>query len=91
MNTAVNAAVMVKVVLTSGTAKQFTNGATEVMVAAKNVRQMVKALEVKYPGLGTVIETTMSVAINGTILPEPFLEEVNGESEIFVLPRIGGG
>ena len=82
---------MVKVVLTSGTAKQYTNGEAEVMVTAKNVRQMVKALEAKYPGLGTEINTTMSVAIDGTILPDPYLEEVNEDSEIYVLTKIGGG
>jgi molybdopterin converting factor small subunit len=82
---------MVKVVLTSGTAKQYTNGETAVEVTAKNVRQMVKALEAKYPGLGTEINTAMSVAIDGTILPDPYLEEVNEDSEIYVLPKIGGG
>ena len=37
------------------------------------------------------IQTTMSVAIDGTILPEPFLEEVNDSSEVYILPKIGGG
>lgn len=82
---------MVKVVLTSGTAQQFTDGMTTVTVPAKNVRQMIAALEAKFPGLGTAIQQSMSVAIDGTILPDPFLEEVNEDSEIFVLPKIGGG
>ena len=37
------------------------------------------------------IETTMSVAIDGTILPDPFLEVVTDQSEIYILPKIGGG
>ena len=82
---------MVKVVLSSGTAQQFTDGETDVHVEATNVRQMVKALEAKFPGLGTEIQTAMSVAIDGTILPDPFLEEVTDQSEIYVLPKIGGG
>lgn len=82
---------MVKVALTSGTASQFTDGKTEVNVAAKNVRQMVAALEGKFPGLGTEIQQSMSVAIDGVILPDPFLETVNENSEIFILPKIGGG
>ncbi len=82
---------MVKVVLTSGTAQQYTGGKTAIDVEASNVRQMVKALEAKYPGLGSEIETAMSVAIDGVILPDPFLETVNEDSEIFVLPKIGGG
>ncbi|MBT3331500.1 MAG: MoaD/ThiS family protein [Rhodospirillaceae bacterium] len=82
---------MVKIGLSSGTAQQYTNGQTEVHVEARNVRQMVQALEDKYPGLGKEIQTTMSVAIDGTILPDPFLEEVTDTSEIYVLPKIGGG
>ncbi len=82
---------MVKVCLSSGTAQQYTNGQTEVEVEASNVREMVRALEAAYPGLGTEIQTTMSVAIDGTILPDPFLEEVTATSEIYILPKIGGG
>ena len=82
---------MVSVCLSSGTAQQYTNGLTEIMVDASNVRQMVRALEAKYPGLGAEIQTTMSVAIDGTILPDPFLEEVNDSSEVYILPKIGGG
>lgn len=82
---------MVKVVLTSGTAQQFTDGQTAVHVAANNVRQMVQALEAGFPGLGTAIQQTMSVAIDGVILPDPYLETVNEDSEIFILPKIGGG
>ncbi|MFP6773344.1 MAG: MoaD/ThiS family protein [Alphaproteobacteria bacterium] len=82
---------MVKIGLSSGTAQQYTKGQTEVHVEAANVRQMVKALEEKYPGLGKEIETTMSVAIDGTILPDPFLEAVTEQSEIYILPKIGGG
>ena len=82
---------MVSVCLSSDTAQQYTNGLTEIMVDASNVRQMVRALEAKYPGLGVEIQTTMSVAIDGTILPDPFLEEVNDSSEVYILPKIGGG
>ena len=82
---------MVSVCLSSGTAQQYTNGLTEIMVDASNVRQMVRALEAKYPGLGVEIQNTMSVAIDGTILPDPFLEKVSDTSEVYILPKIGGG
>ena len=82
---------MVRVCLSSGTAQQYTNGLTEIKVDASDVRQMVRALEAKYPGLGDEIQTTMSVAIDGTILPDPFLEEISDSSEIYILPKIGGG
>ncbi len=82
---------LVKVTLTTGTAQQFTDGVTEVHVEARNANQMVKALEVKFPGLGTAIEQTMSIALDGVILPDAFLEKVDEDSEIFILPKIGGG
>ncbi|MDA1101111.1 MAG: MoaD/ThiS family protein [Proteobacteria bacterium] len=82
---------MIKVALTSGTASQYTDGKTEVNVEAKNVRQMVAALERDFPGLGTEIQQSMSVAIDGVILPDPYLEAVDEDSEIFILPKIGGG
>ena len=82
---------MVKVTLTTGTAQQFTEGATDVHVEARNADQMVKALEAKFPGLGTAIDQTMSIALDGVILPDAFLEKVDEDSEIFILPKIGGG
>jgi molybdopterin converting factor small subunit len=82
---------MVKVTLTTGTAQQFTDGATDVHVEARNADQMVKALEAKFPGLGTAIDQTMSIALDGVILPDAFLEKVDEDSEVFILPKIGGG
>ena len=81
----------VKVTLTTGTALQFTDGATEVHVEARNADQMVKVLEARFPGLGTAIEQTMSIAIDGVILHDAFLEKVDEDSEISILPKIGGG
>jgi hypothetical protein len=33
----------------------------------------------------------MSIALDGVILPDAFLEKVDEDSEIFILPKIGGG
>ncbi|MDP6343214.1 MAG: MoaD/ThiS family protein [Alphaproteobacteria bacterium] len=82
---------MVKVVLTSGTSQQFTAGQVEVEVEATDLRQMVRALDEKFPGLGAEIDLHMSVALDGVILPDPLLEKVDDGSEVFILPKIGGG
>lgn len=82
---------MAKVVLTSGISKQYTSGQTEIEVEGANVRAIVRALEDRFPGLGERIEAEMAIAIDGEIFQDPYLEPVERDSELFVLPKIGGG
>lgn len=82
---------MVKVVLTTTLAQKYSAGQAEVEVEASNVREMVRALEAKYAGLGQEINEAMAIALDGEILPDPFLEPVRPDSEVFILPKIGGG
>jgi molybdopterin converting factor small subunit len=79
------------VVLTSGISRQYTSGQTEIDVEGANVREIVRALETLYPGLGTMIEAEMAIAIDGEIFQDPYLEPIRPDSEVFVLPKIGGG
>ena len=64
---------------------------TRVTVVDRSGGDAAKALEARFPGLGTAIEQTMSIAIDGVILPDAFLEKVDEDSEISILPKIGGG
>lgn len=82
---------MPRVGIPSGLADEFTNGKTELDVEATNVRGLVKALDAKYPGLGQAIDEEMAIAIDGNIYQDAFLEKVNEDSELFFLPKIGGG
>ena len=82
---------MVKVVLNTTLAQQFTAGRSEVEVEASSVRQMIAALDADFPGLGEEIRNTMAIAVDGEILPDPWLEAIRPESEIYILARIGGG
>jgi len=82
---------MAKVVLTSGMARQFTGGETEFDIEATNVRGIMRALESRFPGLGTLVQNEMAIAIDGEIFQEPYLESVNADSEVFLLPKLGGG
>ena len=82
---------MAKVVLTNELGNQFAGGETKVEVQAKNVRQLVRALEERYPGMGVELEAGMAVAIDGEIFADPFLEPIGPDSEVYFLPRIGGG
>ena len=49
------------------------------------------ALEERFPGIGPELEREMAVAIDGEIYQDPFLETIAPESEVYFLPRIGGG
>ena len=82
---------MVKVVLNTTLAEQHTGGRSEIEVEASSVREMIAALDASFPGLGEEIRNTMAIAIDGEILPDPWLEAIRPESEIYILARIGGG
>lgn len=82
---------MPRVVLTSGLAQLYTSGETEIEVPGSNVRQLIKALEERYPGLGEQIQESMAIAIDGEIYQEPMFETVEETTEIFIMPKIGGG
>jgi molybdopterin converting factor small subunit len=82
---------MAQVVLTSNLGDRFTDGETRLEVAAENVRQLLRSLEADYPGLGTEIEQAQLLAIDGEIYRDPFLQRLQPDAEVFVLPKIAGG
>lgn len=83
---------MVKVVLSSGSARQqFTNGETEFEVEATNFRRLVLELERRYPGLGRQVEESMAIAIDGEIYQDAYSAPINPGSEVYLIPKIGGG
>ncbi len=82
---------MARVVLTSGLSDHFTDGKTEFEVEAKDFRSLVLVLDERYPGLGEHLEAEMAVAIDGEIFQDPFLEPIGPQSEVYFLPKIGGG
>ena len=52
---------------------------------------MVLELDHRYPGLRRQIEESMAVAIDGEISQDAYLAPLNPESEISLIPKIGGG
>ena len=51
---------------------------------------MVLELDRRYPGLGRQIEGSMAVAIDGEIFQDAYLVPLKPESEIYLIPKIGG-
>jgi hypothetical protein len=69
----------------------FTGNVTELEVAANNFRRLILELTTASPGLGHQIDQGMGVAIGGEIFQNPYLVLLNRESEIYLIPKIGGG
>ena len=83
---------MARIILTDSLSKQFTGGNNEFEIVASSVRSLIRELNNLYPGLGTqVSDGTLSVAIDGDIYQDAFLEELKPDSEVAFLPKIGGG
>jgi sulfur-carrier protein len=83
---------MPKVVLSSGSvSQQYTNGQTEFEVEATTFRRLILELEQRFPGLGNQVEESMAVAIDGEIFQDAYSAELRPESEIYLIPKIGGG
>lgn len=82
---------MARVVFTTGISNQYTGGETEFVIEANNVRRLMAEIEAKFPGLRAVLEQETSIAIDGEVFPDAFLEPIKADSEIFFLPKIGGG
>ena len=82
---------MAKVVLPLDAARTFANGETHVEVEAVDVRSLLKALDLRFPGIGQRLRTGTAVAVDGEIFQDPYMERVRPDSEVYFLPAIEGG
>ena len=73
--------------------RRLVGGAESVELEARDVRELLSALEVRYPGITAAIGEDCSIAIDGEILPrvEAHLECLRPESEVHFLAQISGG
>ena len=83
---------MPRVVLSSGSPSlALTGGVTEFEVEATNFRRLIRELDARYPGLGSQVEESMAVAVDGEIYQDSYHVELKQGSEIVLIPKIGGG
>ena len=82
---------MPKVVISGSSCRRFTGGRTELDVAATNFRRLVLELDQRFPGLGKQVEDSMAVAIDGEIYQDAYSVALKPDSEIVLIPKIGGG
>ena len=82
---------MPHVTMTGVAARRLTGGDAEFEVEANTVRRMIVELDRRYPGLGAQIDESMAVAIDGEIFQDAYLAPLKPDSEVVLIPKIGGG
>lgn len=81
---------MARVSLSSSLAP-YTGGDTKLNLDVANVRQLFQALGERYPDLRPHLETDLAVAIDGEVYQDALLQQIAGDSEVFLFPKIAGG
>ena len=82
---------MPHVVISGSIALAFTGGVAEVEVAATTFRSLVRELDGRFPGIGEMVEEAMAVAVDGTIFQDSYDVKFGDDSEVVLIPKIGGG
>ena len=82
---------MPHVVISGSAARRFTGGISEFDVEADTFRRLVLELDRRFPGLGEQIEESMAVAVDGEIYQDAYQVPLQPGSEIYLIPKIGGG
>ena len=69
----------------------FTGGASEFESPAATVRDLIAALDARFPGLGEFIDRRMAFTIDGEIHQDAWFSPIAPDSEVYLIPKIGGG
>lgn len=81
---------MVKVTIW-GSLRSATDGQAEVDVDARNFKELLDRLVIKYPGLAPQIERGVSLALDGKIYREAWFAKIEPDSEVVLMPYMTGG
>ena len=81
----------VRVVLANSLSRQYTGGETEFEVEAARVRDVLRALEERFPGIRAHLEEETAVSIDGMIYDDAYLQDVTGSREVFFIPKLDAG
>ena len=74
-----------------------TGGVKQTQVEARNVRQLINALEDQFPGIrdrlleDDQVRSSLAVSIDGEVARMGLLERVREDSEVHFVPAISGG
>jgi molybdopterin synthase sulfur carrier subunit len=73
------------------------DGAESLEVPGRSVREVIAALDARFPGLGDALaegdslRAGLTVVIDGNVSPQGLWQKLEPESELHFLPAIGGG
>ena len=81
---------MVKVLL-GGTLKNAAGGESEFDLDAKTIQALLRELGERCPKLEPLLERGVAVSIDGQVYRGAWLQPVPPDSEVFILPQLGGG
>ena len=81
---------MVEVKL-SGALAALANNERRIRIDAKDIRELFRKLQERYPGLEPVIKNDVAVAVDGVIYRDNWSKELPEDAEIFLLRRLAGG
>ena len=81
---------MARIVLT-GNLQLHTEGVKELELDVNTIRQLMRQLTTRYPGLPADLEDEVAVSIDGTIYQDDWFAEIAPDSEVHLQPKIGGG
>ena len=70
---------------------QTTTGTERIEVECGDVRELIAALDRRFPGLGAQLRSGVAIAIDGEIHQDPLYEPLEPDSEVHFLPSISGG
>jgi len=69
----------------------FTGGILRFDVEADTVRRLILEADARFPGLGDFIDRKMAIAIDGEIHRNAYGARLKPDSEVCLIPKIGGG
>lgn len=82
---------MAKVFLPDDLARTFAAGVTEHEFEVKDVRELMRGLDARFPGIGARLERGTAVAIDSEIYPDWLSQPIGPDAEVRFLPAIRGG
>ncbi len=80
-----------RVVLSNGFSRAYTGGVTVFEIEATTLRDVIKEMDRRYPGLGEHLEEETTVAIDGEIHDVGYYQQVKPGAEVFFIPKLEGG
>lgn len=75
----------------SGALAALADNERRIRIEAKDIRELFRKLEARYPGLEPVIKSDVAVSIDGVIYRDNWSKELPEDAEIYLLRRLTGG